>query len=138
MSSIKSNLRNVAIGSGLVLIVGLFYLLPGYLSLVKYKKDARKVVLIEIYQEEAISELEEIVFSICDSTYSFGVNEIRDTIFDNYLISDKRFLCAVHVLYKFNNGSEVHHEVDSFNCSGCSGINRYILTESSIEYEYLP
>ena len=95
----KKNSRNVLLGIGIVLIVFLIYLFPGYLSIQKYKKDTRKIASILIYQEESIIGLKEIEFRICDSVYSFDIEEVQDTIFDNFMISDEEFPCSVNVVY---------------------------------------
>ena len=134
----KKNSRNVLLGIGILLIVFLIYLLPGYLSIQKYKKDNRKIASILIYQEESIIGLKEIEFRICDSTYSFDIEEVQDTIFDNFMISDEEFPCSVNVVYEFDNGNKELHEVESYNCSGCSGINIYAIIKDKIKYQYHP
>jgi hypothetical protein len=135
---VKGIFKHILIGIGLLLVICVLYITSIYKEKTEYDERVRKIALVNIYQDKFISGLERIEFKICDSIYNFGIAEIRDTISENLAISDKTFPCSVNITYEFKNGNKKRFVADDFNCSGCSGINRYVLTENGIEYEYRP
>ena len=134
----KRILKHILIGIGLIIIFGIFYLANLYSEKVEYNERVRKIAYVNIYQEKSILGLEKIEFKICDSIYRYRIAEIKDTISGNLAISDKIFPCSVQITYEFKNGNKKRYEVEDFNCSGCSGTNRYILKENGVEYQYRP
>lgn len=134
----KKNLKLILAGLSIVITIGLLCFINLYFEKREYDKKVNKLALVYIYQKDSIDKLKEIDFKICDSIYNFNLKEIKDTIFKNLALSNKSFPCSVNVIYTFNNGNKKEHLVEEFNCAGCSGINRYVLTKEGVEYQYRP
>ncbi|WP_028980426.1 hypothetical protein [Sporocytophaga myxococcoides] len=113
--------------------------LGGILMIYKNERDKtfpKNVTHCMIYMDGKIDSLRSIEFIICDSSYSYTVNELKDTISDNFGISDESFPCPVHFKYYYHSGTKRIIKTDSFNLEGWSGANIYMLKKDSVFYKY--
>lgn len=103
-----------------------------------YNDKVKNVAFVDIVLEEDIPNIDSVKIDICDSSYFYLIEQIKDTILDKLFISDRFFPCEVTFTYYFPENRIKKLNVDSFNCAGCSGTNRYELYKDSVNYIYLP
>lgn len=122
----------IMIGLIVVFLYGLYSL-----NTHSYHNKMNKIATVCITQSEEIEGLNGINLKICDSTYVYQIQEIKDTIIKNLGISDQKNPCFISIIYLYNDKQKEFFLEDSV-CLGCSGVNEFFLKKDEIAFKYHP
>lgn len=121
------------IGFIIAMMVGIYYR-----AMKRHMEEMRQAADVEIYMDEPLHNLQRVEMNFCDSIHVFTVSELKDTVRDRLSLSTEHFPCFVGLTYYFYDGTLQRFSADSFNCAGCSGINRLVLYGDSVAFQNRP